>query len=203
MIKAVLFDMDGVLLDSYDMWFFMFKDALKRFENRDMAKKEFDDNVWARSMKVLAKEYFPGKEKQVLAYYWTRAQQFLDKMEVFPVEDLLKQLKDNGLKLAVVSNTFNIPVKYMLKWAGFAKYFDLIVGADSIANPKPAPDCILYCLHKFKLKPSDSVFVGDTKYDIQAGKAAGVFTIGLGVDGGDTRIEDLHELADLDILSSE
>jgi len=197
MIKAILFDMDGVLLDSYKMWFSMFEHALKKFMNQSLTDKEFKEHVWSRSFKVLVKEYFPGKEKEVAAYYFPKVKDYMEQMEVYPVEDVLKQLKEKNLKLAIVSNTFTSTVNQMLEKAGFDKYFDLVLGGDCVEHAKPAPDSLLFCLKELNLKPEQAIYVGDSRYDIQAGKAANVFTVGLKIDSGDKQIKDLKELLDL------
>jgi pyrophosphatase PpaX len=197
MIKAILFDMDGVLLDSYKMWFSMFEHALKKFMNQPLTDKEFKEHIWSRSFQILVKEYFPGKEKEVEAYYFPKVKDYMDQMEVYPVEDVLKQLKEKGLKTAIVSNTFTSTVNQMLTKAGFDKYFDLVLGGDCVKHAKPSPDSLLFCLDKLNLKPQEAIYIGDSKYDIQAGKAAKVFTVGLKIDGGNKTIKDLKELLTL------
>jgi phosphoglycolate phosphatase len=91
------------------------------------------------------------------------------------VEDTLKSL--NGCRKAVISNKREDFSERVLELLGMRKYFDLVVGSDTTAERKPSPVPIQYVLSRFKTRPEEAIIVGDSNYDIEAGKAAGVRTI--------------------------
>ncbi|MCL4366439.1 HAD-IA family hydrolase, partial [Patescibacteria group bacterium] len=66
-----------------------------------------------------------------------------------------------------------------LKHVGILDYFDIVVGADDVNNPKPHQDHVLAALQKLGVEPENAYMVGDTDHDILAGKSAGVKTIGV------------------------
>ena len=60
---------------------------------------------------------------------------------------------------------------------GFTPWFDEIICADDVEHPKPAPDALLECLHRFGCKPEDAVYIGDSEYDMQCARSAGVKSV--------------------------
>ena len=89
------------------------------------------------------------------------------------VVDALRSLSARGAKLAVVTNKrFELTLK-LLAQLHLTGYFDAIVGGDSTANPKPAADPILFACKEIGLTPSDILFVGDSRTDVDSARAAG------------------------------
>ena len=86
---------------------------------------------------------------------------------------------------------------FMLKKAGFFEYFDHIIGGDLVKKSKPDPESLYKALELLNIDPSEAVFVGDSEYDIEAGKRAKVFTVGIAIEGGDKKITKLKELLDI------
>lgn len=98
---------------------------------------------------------------------------------LFPqMKDTLTALKDAGKKLFIVSSKASTSLKRNLKTLGIADLFDDLIGSDQVEHYKPAPDGVLMVIEKYHLDKSESVMIGDAKYDLQMGKAAGVKTCG-------------------------
>lgn len=98
----------------------------------------------------------------------------------FPkTKKILKSLKDSGFLLAAVSNRMRESLLHSLKLAGIFDYFDVIVSADDVDNPKPHQDHLLTALKKLEVEPVNAYMAGDTENDILAGKNAKVKTIGV------------------------
>ena len=65
-LKAVLFDLDGVILDSFEVWFNVFNHARRNFNLKEISRQEFKDNAWGGSVKADVKNYFKGKDAKEL-----------------------------------------------------------------------------------------------------------------------------------------
>lgn len=98
---------------------------------------------------------------------------------LFPqMKDTLTALKDAGKKLFIVSSKASTSLKRNLKTLGIADLFDDLIGSDQVEHYKSAPDGVLMVIEKYHLDKNESVMIGDAKYDLQMGKAAGVKTCG-------------------------
>lgn len=88
----------------------------------------------------------------------------------------LKQLKQRGANLYVVSSKHSVPLQRNLKQVGLESTFVAISGSDTVDHYKPAPDGIVNLVRRFDLDLAESVMIGDAKYDMQMGHNAGVAT---------------------------
>jgi len=99
---------------------------------------------------------------------------------LFPeVARTLAQLHEKGLPLALVTNKPTPFVVPLLETLGIARYFTFVVGGDDVANKKPHPEPLLLVCNKLNIAPHQLLFVGDSRNDIQAAKAAGCVSVGL------------------------
>lgn len=99
---------------------------------------------------------------------------------LFPhVEQTLSALKRSGLPLALVTNKPTPFIAPILEKLGISAYFSVVLGGDDVQNKKPHPEPLLTTAKKLALAPSELLFVGDSRNDIQAAKAAGCPSIGL------------------------
>ena len=106
MVKAILFDMDGVLIDSHDAWFYIFNKALDHFEGKKITVEEFDNKLWAKAFDKVAKDYFTAPLEEIREYYKEIYADYKDRVTVMDnAKKTLSTLKKKGLLLAVVSNT--------------------------------------------------------------------------------------------------
>lgn len=97
---------------------------------------------------------------------------------IFPgVTEGLRTLRDHGVTLAVATSKFYRSADALLVAAGLRDWFDLVVGADQVTNPKPAPDMGLLILRQFGTPADRAVMVGDTTHDLLMASAAGVRSI--------------------------
>ena len=95
------------------------------------------------------------------------------------VEKTLATLHAAGFPLAIVTNKPTPFVAPLLQSLGIARYFSLVIGADDVAAKKPHPAPLFMVLGKFGLLPSELLFVGDSRNDILAAKAAGAPCVGM------------------------
>jgi len=198
MIKAILFDMDGVLIDSYEAWFKLFNFTLKKYGFKEINKKEFDEKVWAQDFATVTTKFFKGKDvKEISKFYFSNFMNFTEYLKKMKnVEFVLKELNKRGLKTAVVTNTYNEIATELLRGVGLYDYFDLVLGGDDVEKGKPFPDMVLLACKKLDIANKDSVLVGDTRWDMITAEKAGAKFVAYKFDGS-KRIDDLKELMEL------
>lgn len=205
-IRGVAFDLDGTLVDSAPGLTAAVDNALYALE-LPMAGEErvvtWIGNgadvliqralTWARQERATLRaaqgkpsvdhDDIPQAEQQAILrklfdrYYGEVAEEgsFL-----FPaVADTLGALHAKGLPLALVTNKPTPFVAPILASLDIAKYFTVVIGGDDVKNKKPHPEPLLMVAEKLGLAPAELLFVGDSRNDIQAAKAAGCCSIGL------------------------
>jgi len=171
-IKAIIFDVDGVLIDSNRIIIDLFKETAKKMKlkvpsDEDVIKlmgQSLEDNIkflWPDSdVKIFAKKY---REEFVKI-----------KIPIFEgTIEAIEELKKSGFKLGIVSGKKGFYLKKNLKDAGFKlELFDVIISAEDTKEHKPSPKPILIACDKIGVKPTEIVYVGDARFDYEAAKAA-------------------------------
>ena len=184
-VQAVLFDMDGTLVDSSDAWFALFNRARERFGKAPVAPEVFDRDVWGCPFEEELRMFFPDvDEKDVLEFYEEHYLDAADHIRLIEgVEVVLASLADRDIPVAVVTNTHRPLALKVLGRLGIARWFTDVIGGDEVEHGKPAPDMVLLGCERVGVRPDEALFVGDTDADVQAGLAAGVRTLCLGPHG--------------------
>jgi HAD superfamily hydrolase (TIGR01509 family) len=196
-IKAVFFDLDGVLIDSYSCWFVLFNKALEHFGFKPIDKKTFR-RYWGKSTEEDVRTFMPGKGvDDVRAYFQSRFPEYISQLVKDPdAVNLLHRLKQDRLKTACLTNSHEDITKQILEYHDLNKYFDIIITADNVKRPKPAPDMVITACQKLKIMPEQAVFLGDTQSDKQAARTAGCRFIGYKLKSSVT-VNSLSEFYDL------
>ena len=197
-LKAVVFDLDGVLADSFEVWRHLVNAILERHQQPPLSPDGFTA-VWGHGMEADIRMFFHGLTvAELRAHYEENFSRHLGYLKVFPdARPVAQALMARGLRLAVASNSTPRIIAETLEAAGLAPLFPVAVGAGGPLRGKPEPDVVLEALARVKAAPNEAIFVGDSPYDMEAGERAGVATVGLGRDGGRWRIERLGELLEL------
>lgn len=115
--------------------------------------------------------------------------------EAVPLRPLLSRLRARGLRLGVATNDSEAPARQHLAAHGITDCFDFISGYDSGHGAKPGPGMCLAFAHGLGLQPARVAMVGDSRHDLQAGRAAGMRTVA--VLTGIAKAPDLADLADV------
>jgi len=198
-VKSIIFDLDGVLVDSIDTWYAVFNIAMKSFGNKKISIDEFKKNVWGVDAQKVFPHYFKNNtdKHEVLNVYNEYFGKELTKTFIFPESlSVLKILKENKVKIAIASNSTSKIVSMVITHTELKQYIDLVLSADMFSKGKPDPEMLLAAIEHFDVKKDETIYVGDTSNDVEAGKSAGLFTVGIGIDA-DARIEKLVELLPL------
>ena len=193
-ILAVLFDLDGVLVDSLDAWYYAFCDALKHFGKEKISFEEFKKGFGSPAEEDIKTLFTNVSITELTAYYnlafKTRCEMVKLNSETIPTLEKIKQMK---IKTAIITNsTWPIALTFLENFK-IKKYFDKVVTMEDVQNRKPAPDMVLKACAMLGVKPNNAVVVGDTINDMRAGKEAGCTTIGYKTNG-DHRIENLNDV---------
>lgn len=197
-LKAVLFDLDGVILDSFEAWFNVFNHARRNFNLKEISREEFKDRAWGGSVKADAKNYFKNSDaEEIEKLYKHLISGYVDKTNLMPdAKKVLDAIKKKNIKIGLVTNTFGETVAAILKFHKLEEYFDSIVNADDVEKVKPYPDPVIKLCKNLGIMPDEAMLVGDTKNDYKAGKAAGCMVVGLNTKG-DLMIDGLSDLLEL------
>jgi phosphoglycolate phosphatase/AHBA synthesis associated protein len=195
-MNAVLFDMDGVLVRSEEVWFRVVEAAGVRFRGRAVTREEFFPTFGQGTAADIPVFGLTCTVAELDAFYVAEFVKHLGSMWVNPeAAPLLERLVGRGLRVAVVTNTVAPLTKAILEHAGLAGWFSVRATADRVAHAKPAPDLVRLALAELSVEPARAVMVGDSRFDREAARAAGVRFVGLALDG-EVRIERLSELSD-------
>ena len=202
MIKAVIFDLDGVIVSTDDCHF----RAWKRMADEEGIYFDREINNRLRGVSRMAsldivlerakREYSEG-EKQELAErkneYYKELICELTPDDILPgVMDKLEKLKENGIKIAIGSSSKNTPI--ILKQIGLDGYFDAVSDGNNITHSKPDPEVFLKAAEMLNIPPEDCMIVEDADAGIEAGKRAGMKTLAVqGAKGADFSAESLEK----------
>jgi HAD superfamily hydrolase (TIGR01509 family) len=195
--KAVLFDLDGVLVDSYDCWFHLLQDAMREQGKTPVSLQEFDSR-WGQGPEADREVFFPEWSlEELTAFYEKRFGEYTRWSKQEPgSEMILRHLQSCGKKIAIASNSPTEVVNDLLKDAGLENYPAAVIGVDQVKESKPAPDLLLKALEVLRLNKQDVCYVGDSIYDAQAAEAAGIFFVGY-KRAGQISVKNFQELAEL------
>ena len=178
-INTVLFDFDGTLLDSNGLIADTWRHTVRNFTGKEISDDEIRDTIGEMlidSMRRMMPEVNP--EEAVEFYRVYQRGIFLDRVRLFEgTEKVLRALKAAGFKTAIVTNRLKSSTHNALEHFEITELFDFILTASEMEKFKPDPEPIYKALEQLNSKPEEAIFVGDSNHDIEAGNAAGVFTI--------------------------
>jgi HAD superfamily hydrolase (TIGR01549 family) len=187
MLRGIIFDIDGTLLDSNDAHAACWVQALAE-NGHEVPYETVRELIGKGSDHILDDLQVTEGREQIVE---RRKQLFLDEhlaecMATPGARSLIKELRARGLKLAVATSASSQEVQKLLTQAGVDDLFEVdsdATDADDVDASKPDPDVIVAALDKLGMKASEVLMIGDTPYDIIAAKRAGVRTIAMRTGG--------------------
>lgn len=174
-VKAVLFDVDGTLLDTKEFVFQAFEHTFKAHGLPKKSREEIS-RVIGKPLEECYQELGPSLNPDNLCETHRLFQEEnLQLSSPFPnARKTLISLKKGGFKIAAVTNRSRRTSKKTLKIADLFNYIDVVVSAEDVKNHKPNPEPLLKALAYLEMDPKEAVLVGDTRVDIAAGRNAGL-----------------------------
>lgn len=193
-VRAVLFDMDGVLVFSEDAWFDVYNDTLAEFGHRPISRADFDA-IYGNGTEADRAMYMPERScAEIDAAY---ARFFAERLDRIGRNDearaALDALRERGVATAVATNTNRPLAERILEAAGLAGRFDALACADEAGAGKPDPAVVRLASRRVGVPLAECLFVGDSRYDAGAASAAPVRFVGYGLPAAE-RIGSLLEL---------
>ena len=179
-VIAVIFDMDGVLVDNAEFHTRAFSEYFESFGIR------LTPEMFGRGNRELMSELFPDeKSEEKLSEFAAGKEAYYRKIfapHMKPLAgliDLLKSLKENNIPAAVGSSAPDINIDFVLDGLDIRQYFTLTVGSAAVERAKPAPDIYLKISELLKIPPAKCVVFEDAVAGIEAAKAAEMKVVGI------------------------
>ncbi|MDR1451537.1 MAG: HAD family hydrolase [Helicobacteraceae bacterium] len=195
MKKAIIFDLDGTLIDSRRN----IAEAINFARLSKGLEPMIDDEIFEKinALTFESAKIFYGRDASEADHeIFERRYEAIcsNSLKLYDkIADLLAALEHLGVRLAIATNATSRFARIMLDSVGAARYFTAMIGADNVANPKPAPDMLLLALEKIGASPSEALFLGDSGKDMKAAKAAGITGVfaawGYGKSGAERAIQ--------------
>lgn len=191
MFKAVLFDMDGTLIDASEAIAVVVAETIKELTGKDVPHSEIKKLI-GRPIWEFFEELSPEIEitsKEASAIYRKKYDKVAESMtKLIPyAKDALEKVKSQGLKVGIVSQRPTKLIYEILDYMDLRDFVDVVTSGEE-TKPKPAPDALIKAAELLELNPSEIMFVGDATFDVVAAKKAGMHTVGVltGVGTKDT-----------------
>ncbi|MEE8354444.1 MAG: HAD family hydrolase [Candidatus Bathyarchaeia archaeon] len=183
-IRLIIYDLDGVLVDTSDAICLSFNAALQDAGQPPCTDEEIRSMIGV-PLDEMYRRVLPQERWGLIEGCFERYREVFMDISVEHtrmlegVEETLSHFEEEGLQQCLATNKSTPEAEKILAHLGIDGYFDLIVGYDDVPNPKPSPDMILLALDAMGMEPGEAVLVEDSPTGLAAGKAAGVFTVGV------------------------
>ena len=196
MIKAVIFDMDGVIVNNHHYHYKAFQAFCKKYNfplTENYYKENFNGRVMAEIVEIIFNEKLSRED--VLKYEEEKEKMYreLYAPDIKPVDgltDFLKELKDNGIPTAIATSAPTKNVEFTMKHTGVDKYIDVIVDSSGVTKGKPDPEIYLKAARLINMPPENCLVFEDAILGIKAGKGAGMKVIALATTHAKEELKD-------------
>ncbi|HEU4964497.1 MAG TPA: pyrophosphatase PpaX [Bacilli bacterium] len=176
----VLFDLDGTLADTNELILRSFEHTLEQYAPGKFTRADIlphmGEPLWDQM-----ERFVPGKSPEMVKTYRTfNVEQHDRYVTPFPhVKDVLERLHADGVKMAIVTSKQRLTAEMGWELCQITPYLDAFITIEDTKEHKPHPAPVLAAMKLLGADPATTLMVGDSPYDIGAGKAAGVKTVGV------------------------
>lgn len=186
-IKAILFDMDGVLVDATEWHYEALNRALALF---GFTISRYDHLSTYNGLPTKKKLEMLSIEKGLpaalhglinrLKQVYTREEILSKCSPVFEKEYMISRLRRDGFRMAVCSNSIRDTTEQMIRRGGLLEYFEFLVSNEDIKKPKPDPEMYQHAMARMGVSPGEVVIVEDAPHGIEAARRAGAHVCEVG-----------------------
>lgn len=180
MIKALLFDFDGTLLNTNDLIIQTFMHVLEQEFPGQYTAKDCERFI-GPTLEETFTELAPQRCKELVAMYrdWNAANHDALVTQYDGVVEVLEQLHADGIRLAIVSSKSTAGIERGMRVLNIAHLFEVIVSADDVQQPKPHAEPILLALAQLGVAKDEVIMIGDNSHDLESARNAGVLAAGV------------------------
>jgi pyrophosphatase PpaX len=179
--KGFIFDLDGTLVDTTNLIRQSFRHASREVLGEQLPDEVLMANVGQpldKQMELLDKERAQQLYDVYREFNHARHDEFIGEYD--GIRDLLDALKKRDARLGIVTSKSRLTVDMAMRCISIEHYFKTVITTDDTDNHKPHPQPLLLAMSKLDVTPDESVYIGDSPFDIKAGQAAGMATVGVG-----------------------
>ncbi len=180
-LRAVLFDLDGTILDTNELIIQSFLHAVKGIAPPDFGREHIIPSMGLPLAEQL--QLFTGLtevDEVMRAYREYNARIHDELVSLFPgVAEVIPRLKERGIKLGIVTTKMRPMTEKALHMFGLYPYMDAIITLDDVARPKPHPEPVLKAASLIGAEPAHTLMVGDSVVDVESAKRAGAWAAGV------------------------
>lgn len=175
-VRALIFDMDGTLLDSETVSGHAVNYGYRNVLGRDITPEE-RKQLLGRPVKKVLSQWYPEKGEEIYdtgRRYYESSFPFITPYE--GISEALANLSER-CRLAIVTSSHRYDAEKLLSMTGLMKYFEFYIGQEDSEHQKPDPEPLILAILKLGVEPCETMFIGDQPYDIIAAHAAGVRSV--------------------------
>ena len=173
MLKTIIMDFDGLIVDTENVWYHIFKEWFQKYKGYDLSVMEFLKCVGSNSEDLFRELDGKGIHVDREQFSHDTTESFIEASSILPakegVETFLRQSKENGLFVALATSSGKKKPTVHLNRLGLMKYFDFLVTAEDVEHIKPAPDLFLAAAEKTEAAPQECLVVEDSLNGLKAG----------------------------------
>lgn len=183
-MKAVIFDMDGVLIDSEPLHFEVDKMVLRKLniDESESYLERFVGYTNPAMWKIIKTEYSIEKTiDELIELQMTTKLKYLEESDYKAIEgikELLKEIRRNKIPIGIASSSPRVFIEAVIKKIGISEYFDNWISGEEVEKSKPEPDVFLKVAELLAVNPHDCIVIEDSKSGTIAAKKAGMKCIG-------------------------
>ena len=176
--KVVIYDCDGVILDSIESNYVFYNRVMDFLGRPEIDRGNVDAKrvLHTYSFNAVMEYFFTGDKRRDEAFKFAKTIHYRDLMPYMRMEDgfisALDQLKGHT-SLAICTNRAT-SMDMIIEDFGLSGYFECVMTASQVTNPKPHPEPLLKVLDYFEIKPEEAIFIGDGEVDMLSARSAGV-----------------------------
>jgi len=183
-IRAVIFDLDGTLVDSNEFHVLAWQETLRHF-GKEIPIERLREQVGKGGDQYLPvfldeREIRDFGEQADKFHGEVFKKKYLSQVKPFPkVRELFERLRAEGKKIALASSGKDAEVRHYEKLLGIERLVDCMTTSDHVVHSKPYADVFIAALNQLKLPANEAIAIGDTPYDVEAAKKIELRVIGV------------------------